>query len=143
MKGRAILVMAAVAAAIATAVVLRESRFDDGELSLVGREIYAQRCASCHGVKLEGQPHWQDPLSNGLMPAPPHNATGHTWHHSDEELFTITRDGMAAVVPNYRSAMPAFGRLLSDREIHAVLSFIKSTWPQKEREYQAARTRGR
>jgi mono/diheme cytochrome c family protein len=75
------------------------------------------------------------------MPAPPHDATRHTWHHSDEELFTITKYGMSAVDRGYQS-MPAFKRLLSDDQIRAVLVFITSTSPQKERDYQSARTRG-
>jgi len=109
----------------------------------LGRNLYGQHCASCHGAALEGQPNWQVALPNGRMPAPPHDATGHTWHHADDELFTITRNGLAAVVPGYESDMPAFAGVLSDEEIRAVLAFIKSTWPQRERQYQAARTEAR
>lgn len=112
---------------------------DDSAQFARGARLYAERCASCHGAKLEGQPNWQEPLSNGRMPAPPHDASGHTWHHSDAELFTITKKGLAAVVPGYESDMPAFEGMLSDEEIRAVLAFIKSTWPKKEREYQRAR----
>ena len=119
-------------------------RFQDhgsaAQLAL-GARLYAERCASCHGAKLGGQPNWQEALSNGRMPAPPHDATGHTWHHSDEELFTITKKGLAAIVPGYESDMPAFEGLLSDDEIQAILAFIKSTWPATEREYQQARNR--
>jgi mono/diheme cytochrome c family protein len=32
--------------------------------------------------------------------------------------------------------MPGFEDVLSDAEIHAVLAFIKSTWPERERSYQ-------
>lgn len=114
---------------------------DDSAQVALGARLYAERCASCHGAKLEGQPNWQEPLSNGRMPAPPHDASGHTWHHSDAELLTITKKGLAAVVPGYESDMPAFEGTLSDEEIRAVLAFIKSTWPKTEREYQQARTR--
>ncbi|HEX2136748.1 MAG TPA: cytochrome c [Microvirga sp.] len=107
----------------------------------LGRRLYADRCASCHGTNLQGEPDWQTPKPNGRMPAPPHDASGHTWHHSDHELFQITKFGMAAVVPGDASDMPAFGGALSDREIHAVLAFIKSTWPEREREYQENRTK--
>lgn len=116
------------------------SQGDPAQVALGGR-LYAERCASCHGAKLEGQPNWQESLSNGRMPAPPHDASGHTWHHSDAELFTITKKGLAAVVPGYESDMPAFEGTLSDEEIRAVLAFIKSTWPKTEREYQQARNR--
>jgi mono/diheme cytochrome c family protein len=108
-----------------------------------GQRLYADHCASCHGTALQGEPNWQDPKPDGRMPAPPHDATGHTWHHSDEELFRITKFGMAAVVPGYESGMPAFAGVLSDQEIEAVLAYIKRTWPNRERTYQQERSRGR
>ena len=80
-------------------------------------------------------------LPNGRMPAPPHDASGHTWHHSDQELFLITKEGLAAVVPGYESDMPAFGDRLSDEEIRVVLAFIKSTWPERERNFHEAVSR--
>ena len=113
----------------------------DAETLRLGEEIYAENCASCHGADLEGQPDWKRRLENGRMPAPPHDASGHTWHHSDQDLFVITREGVDAVVPGYESDMPAFGSILSDDEIQAVLAFIKSTWPEREREFQAEVTR--
>ena len=36
----------------------------------------------------------------------------------------------------YESDMPGFADVLSDAEIRAVLDFIKSTWPERERAYQ-------
>ncbi|WP_237050702.1 c-type cytochrome [Microvirga ossetica] len=114
---------------------------DDAAQLTFGAKLYAERCTACHGAKLEGQANWQEALSNGHMPAPPHDANGHTWHHSDAELLTITKKGLAAVVPGYESDMPAFEGSLSDEEIRAILAFIKSTWPKTEREYQQARSR--
>ena len=124
-------------------VLLRRPLDADPEEIERGRPLYAAHCASCHGTALEGQPDWQKPKPNGRMPAPPHDATGHTWHHADEELLTITKHGMGAVVPGYPSDMPAFGSVLSDEEIRSVLAFIRSTWPERERAYQAARTEAR
>lgn len=95
----------------------------------IGRRIYGAECASCHGVNLEGQPNWQARLANGKLPAPPHDVSGHTWHHSDRFLFDITKRGPAAYPDGYSTDMPAFGGRLSDEQIAAVLSFIKSTWP--------------
>lgn len=105
-----------------------------------GRQLYAANCASCHGASLEGQPDWKRRLENGRMPAPPHDETGHTWHHSDQDLFTITKRGVGAIVPGYQSDMPAFGGILSDTQIRAVLAYIKSTWPDRQREFQASVT---
>jgi mono/diheme cytochrome c family protein len=103
----------------------------------LGQEVYAATCASCHGADLEGQPDWRRRNENGRMPAPPHDASGHTWHHADRQLFTITRLGVSAIVPGYESDMPAFEGILSDDEIVAVLAYIKSTWPERERGFQA------
>ncbi len=102
-----------------------------------GEQIYAENCVSCHGENLEGQPDWRRRLDNGRMPAPPHDETGHTWHHSDRNLFIVTKGGVQAVVPGYESDMPAFEDILTDDEIAKVLAYIKSTWPERQREFQA------
>jgi mono/diheme cytochrome c family protein len=106
-------------------------RPDDALLTATGAVVYREHCAACHGAALEGQRNWRQRGPDGLLPAPPHDASGHTWHHSDELLVRITRDGVAAVAgdPSYRSAMPAYRGVLSDEEIIAALSWIKSQWP--------------
>ena len=73
------------------------------------------------------------PLSGRrALPAPPHDETGHTWHHPDQVLVKITRLGTAKAVdlPGYKSRMPGFEGVLADAEIVAALSYIKSTWPE-------------
>ena len=111
---------------------------DPNSRSLVahGKAVYAQQCASCHGANLEGQPNWRDRLPNGRLPAPPHDKTGHTWHHSDKQLFEMVQNGTAGVVPGYESDMPTYRGKLSDADIWEVLSFIQSTWPPDIRERQ-------
>lgn len=107
-----------------------------------GAELYATHCASCHGVGLEGQPDWRNRRPDGKLPAPPHDASGHTWHHSDRQLMTIVRDGLAAIVPGYETDMPAYGTVLSDAEIRSILQYVKDAWPEHERRYQSARSAG-
>ena len=102
---------------------------NDPKLVERGKIVYAEQCASCHGANLEGQPNWRHRLPNGRMPAPPHDATGHTWHHSDKQLFDMTKRGPGALVPGYQSDMPGFADKLRDADIWAVLSYIESTWP--------------
>ena len=115
---------------------------DDPAVVALGSEVYAARCASCHGANLEGEENWREPGPDGLLPAPPHDETGHTWHHPDAQLFAITKYGSEAVVGGgYRSAMIGFGDVLSDAQIVAVLSYIKSTWPQRVREVHDERNR--
>ncbi|WP_455366290.1 c-type cytochrome [Kaarinaea lacus] len=110
----------------------------DMQLVKQGEVIYGKHCASCHGDNLEGQPDWKNRNEQGRLPAPPHDETGHTWHHSDQLIFELTKYGM--VPPNipegYESDMPAFENILSDDEIWAVLYFIKSRWPDEIRKRQ-------
>lgn len=107
---------------------------DAGVLAL-GKKVYEARCAACHGAQLEGQPRWRERDSSGRLTAPPHDASGHTWHHPEEVLFNITKFGVAkaANLKDYDSAMPAFEGVLTDAEIIAVLSWIKSRWPPEIR----------
>src|SRR6516225_7787275 len=114
------------------------TRPDPNSRSLVarGKSVYAQQCASCDGAKLEGQLNWRDRLPNGRLPAPTHDNTGHTWHHSDKQLFEMVQNGTAGVVPGYESDMPVYKGILAGADIWAVLSFIQSTWPTDIRERQ-------
>ena len=106
-------------------------RPDDTRFTAMGQRVYAAQCAACHGAGLEGQPNWRERGPDGRLPAPPHDASGHTWHHPDELLFRITKHGVAkaANLKDYVSAMPAYDGVLSDAEIVAALSWIKAQWP--------------
>ena len=112
-------------------------RLIPNDLSIVtlGQNIYSENCASCHGVDLEGQENWQKRDDEGYLPAPPHDETGHTWHHPDEYLFLITKYGIEKIIgKKYLNNMPAYKEILTDKEIIAVLSFIKSKWPNQIQE---------
>jgi mono/diheme cytochrome c family protein len=86
---------------------------------------------------LRANPEWQTRLPSGRLPAPPHDATGHTWHHPDEVLIGITKHGLKPYAgEDYESDMPAFAGSLSNQDIEAVIGYIKSTWPERQREYQ-------
>jgi mono/diheme cytochrome c family protein len=105
---------------------------DDPAVTAQGAQIYAETCAACHGPGLAGEPNWRSPDKDGLMPAPPHDETGHTWHHTEKLLFELTKFGLAeaAGLKDHKTRMPVYDGVLSDDEIIAVLSFIKSRWPQ-------------
>ena len=100
-----------------------------------GKSVYGTHCASCHGSNLEGQANWTSRLLNGRMPAPPHDDSGHTWHHSNEVLFALVKYGMKPpyAPAGYPSDMPAFSRTLSDDDIWNVLAFIQSRWSDQVR----------
>ena len=68
-----------------------------------------------------------------------HDESGHTWHHADRELIRVVQRGLVAGEdrpPDYQGNMPAFAAALSDAEIVAVLSFIKSSWSYDYRAWQ-------
>lgn len=119
----------------------------DGPLRLVlGQRLYREHCASCHGVNLEGQPNWQTRRPNGRLPAPPHDESGHTWHHPDAQLAELTRKGLSGLLPGYESDMFAFEGVLTDAEIEAVIAYIASTWPpeiRRRREQRLGAAAGR
>ncbi len=107
-----------------------------------GQGTYLQHCARCHGANLEGEADWRRRKPNGRLPAPPHDHTGHTWHHSDDALFRVTKFGSSAVVGGaYESDMPGFEKILSEDDIRAVIAFIKSRWPADIRTSQESITR--
>ena len=99
----------------------------DPEQVARGRQVYAQQCASCHGANAEGAANWATPGPDGLHPAPGHDDSGHTWHHSDRVLYETIRDGM--------------GDTLSDADIRAVIEYFKSLWTDEHRQYQWEETR--
>ncbi|NLY28269.1 MAG: cytochrome c [Alcaligenaceae bacterium] len=108
-----------------------------------GRALYSAQCAACHGTRLQGQPNWRERLPSGRLPAPPHDPSGHTWHHPDQVLFDIVKNGLVpgrTAPPGYQSDMPAYGAVLSDQDIRDVLAYIKSTWPQSVRAVQEKAT---
>ncbi|WP_420380515.1 c-type cytochrome [Marivita sp.] len=113
-----------------------ELPYADVERIAEGAMLYAEYCASCHGAKLEGQqPNWQDRDADGYLPAPPHDETGHTWHHDNALLMRIVKEGTEAIVGgSYKSNMIGFGDVLTDDEIANILGYIKSTWPAEIQE---------
>lgn len=126
-----------------TSIASANHELEDRNLS-AGQILYTNNCASCHGAKLEGQPNWQSRNSDGILPAPPHDATGHTWHHDNELLFEYTKLGgkgalAARGITDFNSGMPAFDGVVSDEDIWDILAFIKSTWPEREQDAQASR----
>ncbi|MBF0392389.1 MAG: cytochrome c [Alphaproteobacteria bacterium] len=104
-----------------------------------GAALYVEHCSACHGDKLQGQPNWQVRLPSGELPAPPLDASGHGWHHSDQQLFDMIKFGVAKFAPpGYKTQMLPFGGTLSDAQIRAILDQIKASWPAEIRARQAA-----
>lgn len=102
-----------------------------------GRTVYVQYCAACHGIDGEGQfpaaPF--EPDSTGRIGAPPHDETGHTWHHSDILLMRYITEG-GFTNPERFYPMPPFGSILSDEQTLIVLAYIKTMWTDEQRAMQ-------
>lgn len=110
----------------------------DAEHVARGALLYAANCASCHGAQGEGEANWKSPNPDGTYPAPPHDSSGHTWHHADRLLLEIIRDGGARYeTATFKRRMPAWRERLTDDEIRAVLEYLKSLWGMEERRLQA------
>ena len=87
-----------------------------------GADLYVTNCQVCHG----------DLRGPGGSGAPPHNQYGHTWHHPDAQLKDWVINGKLGF-----SQMPAFKNILTDLELNAVLSYIRMSWTEDQRETQA------
>jgi mono/diheme cytochrome c family protein len=123
----AAILLAAVAAAATVWIAHHARSATPGEH---GKVIYADRCAACHGAALGGQREWRHANAQGRLPAPPLDGTGHAWRHGDAELFHIIKFSLLDLAgPGYQTDMPAFAKDLSDADIHALVAFIKGTWP--------------
>ena len=85
-----------------------------------GRSLYAQHCASCHGR--DGQ---------GIGTFPP--LAGARWGTGPtDKAVRVVLHGLRGPISvqgrSYDSLMPGFGARLSDAEVAAVLSFVRSSW---------------
>lgn len=92
----------------------------DSEVLALGETIYAANCAACHGAEGEGYASIQN--------APALNGSEHSWHHRDEQIISLIRQG--------GMVMPAVGAEWSDEEIEAVLSYVKAWWTPQQRDFQ-------
>jgi len=110
----------------------------DPSLVELGRGVYQTSCLVCHGANAEGQLNWRQQNPDGTYAAPPHDSSGHTWHHGDGLLFRIVRDGGTIYeTPGFKSMMPAFGDRLSEEEVRAVITYFKSLWSPQGSAFQA------
>lgn len=122
--------------AASTATVVQLPTLDPSQVA-EGRQIYLRNCSSCHGENAQGAPNWQQPNARGDLPAPPHDASGHTWRHSDAQLREIIQNGLRDRFNKTPAlTMPPFRGRLSDEQIRSLLAYFKSLWTPKERRYQ-------
>lgn len=115
----------------------------DAALVSRGRAAYQQYCAACHGGHGEGARDWEQPDAAGEVPAPPHDAQGHTWKHSDAMLYRIVQQGWRDPFNKTdRLTMPAFKAQLSPADTIAVIEYLKTLWTPEQQRFQAEESRG-
>lgn len=92
-----------------------------------GRKIYDKHCASCHGEQGEGLPRVYPKLA------------GEAAAGSTNAIRLVVHGGFAAATAgNPRPySMPPFGSTLSDTEIAAVISYVRSSWGNRDSLVQA------
>ncbi len=116
-----------------------EERRVDADASL-----YSQHCASCHGARGEGASGWREPNEQGDLPSPPHDATGHSWRHADAVLYEMIAKGWRDPFNKTETlTMPAFGGVLTPKEIAAVIAYLKTLWTPEQRRLQAEESQAR
>lgn len=104
-----------------------------------GKILYEQNCAACHGINLKGEPNWEVKGPDGIFPAPPQNEDGHTWQHTDRQIFGyIVEGGGYFNPPAFQSNMPGFKDKLTSAQIWALITYVKSRWPEEIRKKQNA-----
>jgi len=82
---------------------------------VLGNKIYQERCALCHGPEGKGD----GPAAAGLNPKPRNHTDGaYMKTRTDEQLLEVIRHG--------KGGMPAWGGILNETEIHAVLAHVRS-----------------
>ncbi|TAL71914.1 MAG: cytochrome c [Burkholderiaceae bacterium] len=134
---RSLIACCGVALTVITATARAGGNPGDSQRIDAGRRVYIAQCAACHGLHGEGQPNWDRPNATGEMPAPPHDRTGHTWKHSDAMLYRLIKSGWRDPFnKTQRLTMPAFGQVLSPKEIRDVIEYLKTMWTPEQRRFQ-------
>ncbi len=81
----------------------------------IGKQVYADGCASCHGAQGRGD----GPAAVGLDP-PPASLIVHVPLHPDRDLFNFIHDGIAG------TAMVGLAERYDDEQIWHVINYIKT-----------------
>jgi mono/diheme cytochrome c family protein len=111
MRRGLLLLVVAVAAGVAGA--------DDDDL---GARVYRERCAMCHGTDGRGD----GPIGAALVPPPKNLRDAAFWRNrEDAELRAVVVDGRPGTL------MQAFGGVLPDEEIAAVVAHLKRFRPKE------------
>jgi mono/diheme cytochrome c family protein len=89
-----------------------------------GKQVYSTTCAACHQATGEGIEGTYPPLA------------GSEWVNGDEaKVVRIVLNGVTGPVEvageTYNGMMPAWGPVLKDENIAAVLTYVRTSWGNK------------
>lgn len=100
------------------------------EEAVSGSQVYSARCANCHQANGMGVPNAFPPLS------------GTRWVEDKGQIIRILLHGMQGPVEvlgdTYNGNMPAWGSILDDKEIAAVITHVRQSWDNDASEVTAA-----
>ena len=100
-------------------------RWNSAEQVVLGREVFTQNCAVCHGAQAQGTVEdWREKLDDGSFPPPPLNGSAHAWHHPQQILLRVIDYGGESM----GGKMPAFIDVLGNDEKLAVVAYFQSFW---------------
>jgi mono/diheme cytochrome c family protein len=103
-----------------------------------GKKVYEQVCGTCHGVDGLGKPGQAPPLAGSdWVTAKGHNRLAHIPLLGLNGPITIKGQSMS-----FPSGMAAMGAALSDGDVAAVLTYIRSSWGNKAGEVTADDIKG-
>jgi mono/diheme cytochrome c family protein len=93
-----------------------------------GAELFAERCAQCHGPQAQGHPDWQTPSNGQFAAAPPLNGTGNDWKRTRAELAAVIKSGVRRA-SDKAEIMPAWQGRLNEHDIDDLVNWMQSLWP--------------
>ncbi len=101
------------------------SRWYSDAQVVMGREVFTQNCAVCHGAEAQGaEGDWREKLDDGSFRPPPLDGSAHAWHHPQEILLRVIDYGGAAM----GGKMPEFIDVLDQEEKLAAIAYFQSFW---------------
>lgn len=92
-----------------------------------GKALYQQYCQTCHKEDGVGERPIPPLLKKpGYLIAMPLNETSHAWHHTDDQLVNNILNGLKRT-----QRMPAWKGVISEKQAHEILAYIKSLWSDR------------
>lgn len=98
----------------------------DPELE-IGKKLYADRCASCHGASAAGSPGWPEESLSGQTAAPALNQDSDITWQPELKLHYVIRYDEAHASANGEGV----AKELQEEELAAILAWIQSLWDEE------------